>query len=247
MSEPRPDGSGRSGRTVWSVLASWFESLDRVELIATTVLAIAAIATAWSGFQSAKWSGEQAIAFSEASAARTESTRASTLAGQLTQIDVGLFLEWLDAIEADRRTGAEVVMPGETYVPDPNTLHGFIFDRFRDEFLPAMNAWLASDPLFDPDAPRSPFEMEEYRLEAADRADELLMLAERRAADAREANLTSDQYVLTGVLFALVLFFAGVSSKLNRSRNRSIMMMLALIGLASGISTVLLLPIQSPF
>lgn len=247
MSDVRPDEDGGDRRTIWSVLASWFESLDRVELIATTVLAIAAIATAWSGFQSAKWSGEQAIAFSEASAARTESTRASTEAGQLTQIDVGLFLEWLAAIEADRQIGAEVVVPGEPYFPDPDTLHGFIFDRFRDEFRPAMDAWLASDPLVDPDAPRSPFEMEEYRLEAADRADELLTVAEGRAADAREANLTSDQYVLTGVLFALVLFFAGVSSKLNRSRNRSIMMMLAIIGLAFGIGTVLLLPIQSPF
>jgi hypothetical protein len=246
LTNGRSDGNGRSGR-ISSVLSSWFESLDRVELIATTVLAIAAIATAWSGFQSAKWSGEQAIAFSEASAARTESTRASTEAGQLTQIDVGLFLEWLSAIESERQAGVEVIVPGEPYVPDPGTLHGFLFDRFREEFRPAMDAWLASNPLIDPSAPGSPFEMDEYRLDASDRADELLATAEQRAGDARQANLTSDQYVLTGVLFALVLFFAGVSSKLNRSRNRSIMMMLALIGLVYGISSVLLLPIQSPF
>lgn len=243
---PEAENEGSTG-PVLSRLGSWFESLDTVELIATVVLAVAAIITAWSGFQSAKWSGEQAIAFSEASAARTESARASATAGQLVQIDVGMFIDWLSAIESEQRAGADVIAPGRPYVADPATLHGFLFARFRDEFVPAVEAWIAADPLVDPDAPKSPFEMDEYRLEASERAGELLTTAEARAADAREANRISDQYVLTGVLFALVLFFAGISSKLRQSRNRSIMMLLAITGLLGGIVVLLSLPIQSPF
>jgi hypothetical protein len=36
-----------------------------VEFIATFVLALATVATAWSGFQSARWGGEQSTKFSQ--------------------------------------------------------------------------------------------------------------------------------------------------------------------------------------
>ncbi len=75
----------------------------------------------------------------------------------------------------------------------------------------------------------------------------MLAQAEQKAVDARRANQNSDNYVLTGVLFALVLFFAGISSELQRRRHRSIMMALAILGLGAGIATVLLLPIHAVF
>jgi len=243
MTDDRTDSS----RGLRSRLTRWFDSLDRVELVATVVLALAAIATAWSAFQSSKWSGDQAILFSEASAARTESARASATAGQLTQIDVGVFVDWLAALDTDVRSGAVEIAAGQPYQPDPDTLSGFLFSRFREEFRPAVQAWLDTAPLTDPNAPKTPFEMPEYTLEAAMQADALLVEAEEKAAGARRANQNSDNYVLTGVLFALVLFFAGVSSKLKRRRNLSIMMGLAVLGLVTGIVTVLLLPIHALF
>ena len=109
----------------------------------------------------------------------------------------------------------------------------------------AVKAWLATGPLANPAAPASPFGMPEYALEATAQADALLAEAEQKASAARRANQNSDNYVLTGVLFALVLFFAGISSKLERRRNRSIMMALAILGLVTGIATVLLLPIHA--
>ena len=48
--------------------------LIRVELLITVVLAVTSVLIAWAALQSAKWSGEQAIHFSEAGANRTEST-----------------------------------------------------------------------------------------------------------------------------------------------------------------------------
>ena len=94
---------------------------DRVEFISTVILSLAAIAVAWSAFQSGKWSGVQAIAFSEAGANRTESTRFDTQAGQLAQIDIALFTDWVSAISVESNEGREVFRDGQ-FVEAPGTL-----------------------------------------------------------------------------------------------------------------------------
>ncbi|MEK8228674.1 hypothetical protein NKG05_25750 [Oerskovia sp. M15] len=112
-----------------------------LELVAAVLLSIATVMTAWSAFQSARWGGEMATSYSAAGAARTESNRASTLAGQQTIIDVQLFTDWLSALDEEQGPGAA---PG--YVPDPETYSGFLYARFREEFKPAVEAWVAQDP-----------------------------------------------------------------------------------------------------
>jgi hypothetical protein len=72
--------------------ASLAGRLDRrFELFEAIVLAIAAVLTAWAAFQATKWTGVQADDYSRAAAARTESTRASTQAGELTTVDADTF------------------------------------------------------------------------------------------------------------------------------------------------------------
>ena len=151
----------------------------------------------------------QTINFSEASAGRVESTRASTRAGQLSQVDVLTFTQWANA-----------------YAEGNEMLSDFYFDRFRDEFKPAVRAWIATRPLQNPDAPPTPFAMPEYRVAENAQAERLLAEAERFAASARESNQRSDNYVLAVVLFAAALFFAGISTKLANPRQR-----LAVLGL----------------
>ena len=114
-----------------------FEPL--AEVVATIVLALATLATAWSGYQAARWGGEQASSYNQAGALRTESTRASTQAGQLIQIDIGMFANWINAFAA-----------GDQQLAD------FYEERFRDEFKPAFEAWLATEPVNNPDAPPTP-------------------------------------------------------------------------------------------
>ncbi|MCH7899585.1 MAG: hypothetical protein IH818_01580 [Acidobacteria bacterium] len=221
---------------------------DRVELIATILMALAAIFTAWAAFQSAKWSGEQATSFSRAGAARTESTRFDTRAGQQAGIDVAIFTSWLDAINAELRAGEiEPLEESEVYTPTPGTLSAFYFDRMRPEFKVALEAWLQLKPLVTEGAPPSPFAMDEYVLENAVEAARLQDVADQHALDAAEANQTSDDYVLTVVAFALVLFFGGISSKLSAVRNSYLTIGVALF-LFSGATLVLLsLPKILPF
>lgn len=181
--------------------------LDRlqphVELLATILLAIAAVSTAWSSYQSSRWSGVQAIDFSRANAARVESTRAATQAGQQTQVDVLTFTQWVNAFAS-----------GEERLKD------FYEERFRSEFKPAVRAWVKLKPLTNPNAPPVPFVMPQYKLATEDESEKLLGEAETATAEAQESNQRSDNYVLAVVLFAASLFFAGICTKLTRPRQR---------------------------
>jgi hypothetical protein len=218
---------------------------DTFELVATILLAIAAIAIAWAGFQSAKWGGVQATNFSQAGAARTESVRFSTLSGQLSSVDVTTFLSWLNAVVADIDSGyIDAPEDSADYVPTPDTLSGFIFERFRDEFKPAVQAWLATSPFEDPDAPPVPFQMPEYQLAAADEAEALLAVAEQESSEAGEANQTSDNYVVSAVIFAAALFFAAMSSKLTKQRYKTAALGIAAVILLGTVIYVLTLPIE---
>lgn len=177
------------------------------ELAATVLLAIAAVATAWAAYQSARWHGEQARAQSASIAARVESTRAAAVANRDGQVDVALFTQWVDA-----------------YARDETELAGFYRKRFRDEFQPAFRAWVATRPRSNPDAPLSPFAMSQYKLEASAKADDLEVQAAAASARAGRFIQRADNYSLAVVLFAAALFFAGISTRLDSSTPRMVVL-----------------------
>lgn len=179
----------------------------RVELLATVLLAVAAVATAWSSYQSTRWRGEQAADYSKATAARIQSSEASTRAGQLTQVDIATFIQWVDAEVAGKRKLAH-----------------FYSRRFRKEFRPAFAAWLATRPRANPKAPLSPFAMPQYRVAEAVTSARLNASAGVHANAAGTANQRADNYVLAVVLFASSLFFAGISTKVRSLGQREVLL-----------------------
>jgi hypothetical protein len=183
--------------------------LQRVELLATVLLAIAAVATAWSTFQSTALRGEQSANTARATAAHIESSEASTRAGQLTQVDVATFTEWVDADVAGNQELAE-----------------FYSRRFRDEFRPAFDAWLATNPYTNPNAPLTPFDMPEYTVAEAEQARRLNRQAGEWSTAASDANHRADDYMLAVVLFASSLFFAGISTKVRSIGQRQALLTL---------------------
>ena len=66
---------------------------------------------------------------------------------------------------------------------DNQELADFYENRFRPEFAVAFEAWLATDPRNNPDAPKSPFAMPEYTVSLAEEADRL----------EQEASITFEQ------------------------------------------------------
>lgn len=180
---------------------------DRVELVATLLLAIATVATAWSGYQSTRWNGEQAKAGGRANALRIESAKAAGLANAQTEVDVASFTQWVNAYTL-----------GRTELAD------FYFRRFRDEFKPAVDAWIATRPLKNPAAPPTPFAMPQYELQARAEAERLEAEAEVFAGQVRRNIQRASNYVLAVVLFASALFFAGMSTKLTAPKLRVAML-----------------------
>jgi hypothetical protein len=167
-------------------------------VVSTVLLALATVATAWAGYQASRWHGEQAQSQTRATAARLESTRASGVANRQVQIDVAVFIQWVDAHAHG----------------DPE-LKDFYEQRFPDRFKPPFDAWIATDPFENPEAPPTPFAMPEYRLAAINRAERLEAAAVAASEDARQDIERADKYVLCVVLFAASLFFAGISTRLR--------------------------------
>jgi hypothetical protein len=170
----------------------------RLELAATILLTLATVATAWSGYQATRWGQETTRAQSASNASRILASRSDDLANSQTQIDVATFSSWVDAYAK-----------GETVLAD------FYFQRFRDEFKPAVEAWIATMPLKNPDAPLTPFAMPEYVLAARQEAERQDAITEVKSAEVRRNLQRQSNYVLAVVLFATALFFAGASTRVE--------------------------------
>lgn len=184
----------------------------RIELAGVLLIALTAVLTAWTAFESSKWGGVMSIEFSTANATRTESIRQSNLANRQTVVDVSVFTSYVDAVAAD----------------DTN-LADFYAQRFPDRLAVAVEAWEATDPLEDPDAPATPFDMPEYVLDAADEADRLETEAAAASQRARDSNQRSDNYTVTTVFLATVLLLAALSSKVDNPRLQVALLVTALV------------------
>ena len=87
-----------------------------------------------------------------------------------------------------------------------------------------MDAWVATKPLQNDDAPLTPFAMPEYRVAAQTEARRLEAEAEVLSATARTNVQRATNYVLCVVLFAAVLFFAGISTRLRTPALRRVLL-----------------------
>ncbi len=198
-----------------------------IEIFATLLLALAAVATAWSGYQANRWNGEQVKAGSRTNALRIDAARAQGLSEAETQVDVATYIEWVKA-----------------YASGDEVLQDFFEARFRADFRPAFDAWLATDPFENPDAPLTPFRMEEYqpasRTEAA-----RLDAAAAASAEVVQRNLQrSANYVLAVVLFAVTLFFAGVSTKLDSQRMQVVLLVAGWVVFLGTVTWLLTFPVS---
>ena len=169
-----------------------------LELGAVLLLSLTAVATAWSGYQAARWSGEQSKSYARANTIRIQSQKASTRAGQLRIDDLLDFNGWLNAHDAG---DARLTLIYER--------------RFRPEFRPAFHAWLAQHPFTNPQAVPGPLYMPQYHPAALTRSAALDAEADGLYTEGTDAKANDDHYILSTVFFAAVLFFAGISLRLD--------------------------------
>jgi hypothetical protein len=168
----------------------------RLEIMEAILLAVVAIATAWSGYQAAKWDGENARQYGLASKLRTEATQSWTLGGQQKIFDSAQFSAWLEAETA-----------GKTH------LANLYARRFSPEYSVAFNAWLRAGGLTNPKAPPGPSFMPEYHNSGYAQAAKLNTEAGAAFAEGTEARHHGDDFVRVTVLFATVLFLIAVGQR----------------------------------
>ena len=84
----------------------------RIGHASTLLLALATVATAWAGYQAARWHGKQAIAQAAATAARVDASRLAGVGGRKGQVDVAVFIQWVDA-RAQSDTPLATLLPAQ--------------------------------------------------------------------------------------------------------------------------------------
>jgi len=197
-----------------------------VEVASTLLLALAAVATAWSSYQASRWQGQQALAGNRSTAARVEANREADVANRQIQTDIATFIQWVDA-----------------YAHDEKELTAFYFRRFRPEFRPAVTAWIATRPLKNPKAPLTPFVMPQYRSAANAKADALEAKGDAESAVSQRNVARAGRYVLCVVLCALALFFAGISTRLRSETSRVVVLALGWVVFVCTVAWLVTFPV----
>jgi hypothetical protein len=167
-----------------------------IEILEVVLLALAAIATAWSGYQAAKGDGQQSVLYANASVDRLQASSAAAEGDQRLAADSAMFNAWLQARAAN----------------DPQLQATFV-RRFSPEYRTAFTAWLGTDPFTNLDAPPGPGYMPQYHNPQAEQAKQLNEEAAAAEEAGTEARHTAEEYVRATVLFALVLFLVALGQR----------------------------------
>ena len=189
------------------------------------MLAIVAIATAYSGYQGTQWGGEQARLYGLASSTRFEAEAASTFGGQELVADSSFFTAWLQAHAAGDRE-----------------LQAMLEKRFTPEYAAAFQDWLATDPFANPDAPPGPGYMPGFENPSMAKGAKLNAQASGYFTRGTEARETANKYVRQTVLFASVLFLVAIAQRFRLRGVRIGANALALVLLAFAVYGVVTLP-----
>lgn len=167
-----------------------------IEMVEALVLAIVAVATAWSGYQAAKWDALSAQHYNLASRTTVLSEEKSTLAGQDRLYDIMTFDAWVAAKVADKEK-----------------LAAFYERRFRPEYATAFVAWWKLDPIHNSSAPPGPIFMAEYKDANRQESVDLGEKANAYYENAVSMRETGDSYVRVTVFLATVLLLTALSQR----------------------------------
>jgi hypothetical protein len=201
---------------------------DRLISIAEAILlSIVTLLAAWSGYAAAKYSTEQRTNLADSSGLRSKASRAQLKSIEVRNFDSSTFEAWFAAYTAGNQKAMEIAER-----------------RFRPGFKVAFDAWRATNPETNPNAPRGPTYVPEYHQPGLRVAAALNSQADEAFAAGEEAGSRSDDYIRTTVFLASVLFLVGISTRFPLRGGRY-----ALVGLGAAlliVSFVLLLQLPRP-
>jgi hypothetical protein len=166
-----------------------------VQICEAVLLALVTVTAAWAGYSAARWGTESRVDIAHASSLENLATRDDLSAISLRNFDSSTFNDWFIAFTLNSPQKEAVAV-----------------HRFRPEFLVAFNAWMATDPLHNPQAPPGPTYMPQYKVLQQSQADALDAQSAAKFTAGNDAGLTGDDYVRITVFLAAVLFIVGIGS-----------------------------------
>jgi hypothetical protein len=196
-----------------------------IEIAEAILLAIVAIATAWSGYQSARWDGRSAERYAEASRLRVEQDLAATQGGQELIFNTNTLNAWLLATTTGDAAAANLLEK-----------------RFTDNYAVAFDAWLKTDPLTSDDAPPGPMYMPQYHNRFDEKAGQLNQEASTAFEAGASARDTAEKYVRVTVFLAMVLFLIAISQRFRIKRVRIALLGVGVAFLAVAMTMLLSYP-----
>ena len=180
-----------------------------IEIIAVLLLGIATVGTAWCGYQSSQWNGAQTDLARESSDERVEASRLFGLATQKIAYDANIVAQY-----------AQAIVQG-----DDNLAQFYRKNLVRPPFLPLLDEWQAE--IASGGTPSSLFQDQEYLDTQFAEYQKTVDQAEALNQQSQQASATSDEYVITTILLAIALFFAGVTSSFRYQPARVFLVLLA--------------------
>jgi hypothetical protein len=188
--EPAPSNGGRRDGLVMALAA------------------VAMIAFAWSGFQSAEWVRVRFLRSDVAASLSEDALEISAEADRLEERDIILYVEWLVALDTDAFETAEDVF----LLFRPQVQQQLLETNLGPDGTPAVPPF--DDPSYDV------FEMRSQ-------ANDLEAESREQNAKSRDASRNAARYGGLGVLFAAVLAAVGITGQLHGKQSRRILSSLA--------------------
>jgi hypothetical protein len=195
-----------------------------IEILEAIILALVALATAWSGFQAAQWNGLQTELYSESNGLNLEASSLATSAGQDHLYNTNTLNAWLNAN-----------MQGHKQIAQ------FYESRFLAEYKIAFDEWIITDPFNNIEAPLGPAYMPGYHSSKMELAGSLSSEALSKFDQGTKARAIADDYVLNTVFLATVLVLAAISQRFQIKTIRTgliIMSFLLLLFAMKNLSTL---------
>jgi hypothetical protein len=172
------------------------ERRDRlISITEAVLLSVVALLAAWSGYAAAKWSTASRVEIATASSLRIEGSQANVDAFDVRLFDSSTFESWFSAYTAGNKTAMRLAE-----------------HRFRPEFKVAFDAWRATKPETNPEAPRGPTYMPQYKRPGLAETHAFDDRAKAAFFDGEKDGSTADKYVRLTVVLASILFLVGIST-----------------------------------
>jgi hypothetical protein len=175
----------------------------RISIVEAVILSIVTIVAAWAGYSAAKWSTESSLNLAKASATRVKANRVFQEGLTYRVADLVLFNAWYAAHIAGDKSAMRIAEK-----------------LFLPNYRVAFDAWLATKPFTNPNAPKGPQAMPQFRVPGVAASRALDNAADAYYARGQRAAEMSDHYIRVTVILASVLFLVGISAHFPLRRGR---------------------------